>query len=428
MTGSAIFLSWSKCMSVYQKTTRTLEAKPKHRPGDVWKTDEGLWRGMNPEGVAKSFEDRDKATSHAKGPNHEEDNGGHEEGGDGKHKDTDLKTLMTGFFKRLKSVPEAVKAAVKASPEAVQRFVTDREHRKAITTKIATGMGKAAKEIPALLHKATKAELKEIHSGVAAVKKVFKKPPQKLTKHDKKALYAVGAYVVSGTVLAASGGLGALAGGLGKGFAKHVAAKAVHHILDTGFTHFEVGESVLHGLHHFTDHFASSGKVAAEEATDDDLAETLVTYLYEAVRQVLAKGLTDEDMAAFLEGVNEETKDMKTDKKASRNKEAVLRARTIRLAYANPELRPVLLPLLKVGFSSVSDKDLKGMAIIWNGANEATRRKWLGTLGGYFYHGLAWKDLEEVLAIPPRTSGMTEEHLRDLRHLLLFGGRLATKV
>lgn len=38
-----------------------------HKPGDVWKTDSGRWRAMDPKGNAWSFEDKDDASLYAKG-------------------------------------------------------------------------------------------------------------------------------------------------------------------------------------------------------------------------------------------------------------------------------------------------------------------------------------------------------------------------
>jgi len=40
---------------------------PLHKPGDVWHTDGGKWRGMNLDGKPKTFDDQDKAKSYAKG-------------------------------------------------------------------------------------------------------------------------------------------------------------------------------------------------------------------------------------------------------------------------------------------------------------------------------------------------------------------------
>lgn len=282
-----------------------------HHPGEVWKTQEGKWRSQNPSGDAKSFDNKEQAEAHAKP---KKDEGGHEEGGGEKK---GLKSMISSFFSKAKDLAPAAKAALKQAPKEAQRLIVDKDHRKEATSKAVEAMKKGAKAIPGILKHATTEELKEIKDGVLAVKKKFKKPPEEFTKHDKKALYAVGVYVVAGTVMAATGGLGAMAGTLGHSFAKHVAFKAISHIMDRGFTHYEVGHSFLHGLHHFTDHLASE-RVAArylfskEDATDEELQETLVTYIYQAIHDVLEEGLTDEDMVKVLEAVNE-----KTDKEAS---------------------------------------------------------------------------------------------------------------
>lgn len=46
-----------------------------HKPGDVWKTDSGRWRAMDPKGRAWSFEDKDDASLYAKGKRPGKDKG-----------------------------------------------------------------------------------------------------------------------------------------------------------------------------------------------------------------------------------------------------------------------------------------------------------------------------------------------------------------
>jgi len=281
-----------------------------HHPGEVWKTPDGKWRSKNPSGDAKSFDAKEQADAHAK-PKKDTGSG---DGGEGKGKG--FKALLSSFLEKAKDLAPSAKEALKRAPQEAQRLVVDKEHRKEATTKAVEVMKKGAKAIPTLLKNATKEELHEIKHGVSAVKKVFKKPPEKLTGPDKKALYAVGVYVVAGTVMAATGGLAAMAGTLGNSFAKHVAFKAVSHILDQGFTHFEVGHSLLHGLHHFSDHLASERvalrHIFGEGASEEELQEILLTYMYQAIHDVLDKGLTDEDMEKVLEAVNEKTENVKT--------------------------------------------------------------------------------------------------------------------
>lgn len=288
-------------------------ARERH-PGEVWKTPEGKWRSQNPAGDSKSFDTKDQADAYAK-PKKDEPK-----------KENDgpkgLKGMLSSFLEKAKKLTPVAKDALKQAPKEVQRLIVDKDHRKETTDKAVEMMKKGAKAIPTLLKNATKEEIHEIKHGVSAVKKVFKKPPEKLTGPDKKALYAVGVYVVAGTVMAATGGLGAMAGTLGNSFAKHVAFKAVNHILDQGFTHFEVGHSFLHGLHHFSDHLASERTASERVAlryvfgedgpSDDELQEILLTYVYQAIHDVMADGLSDEDMQKVLEAAND-----KSDKSAS---------------------------------------------------------------------------------------------------------------
>ena len=48
-------------------TPKTPPSQPSHRPGDVWQTSRGSWGGMNAEGLAKYFKNRETATAFAKG-------------------------------------------------------------------------------------------------------------------------------------------------------------------------------------------------------------------------------------------------------------------------------------------------------------------------------------------------------------------------
>lgn len=316
-----------------------------HHQGEVWKTENGKYRSMSPEGDVKSFDDSEKAKAHAKGKGQSEDHG-ESEG----HKGPSLKEVATKFLDKLKGVPSATKNIIQKSPENVKNFVVNKDHRKTVTDSIVSSMKKGAKGIPKLLKDATKAEVKEIHSGVKAFKKFFKKPPEKLTKHDKKALYAVGSYVAVAAVAGVAGGAALAATGFGKAFAKHIATKAIHKVLDHGLTHFEMGESILHGLHHFVGHTASANRVARRfagedvETTDDDLSETLLAYLHEAIRQTLSDGLSDDDMGEILKSLGEGEGSVEVEKESK--KTASLRSELIRVAHENPLLRPKILAIL----------------------------------------------------------------------------------
>jgi hypothetical protein len=261
-----------------------------HRPGDVWQTDSGKWRAMNDAGNAQSFDSKEDATAHAKGAR--EESHGEDQGGGS------LKGAIGSFLKKIKNLPATAVAAVKAAPPAVHKFVADKDHRKEVMTSVATGMKDGAKAIPGLIKNATKEELHEIKAGATAMKKFFKRPPEKLTGHDKKALYAVGAYVAAGAVGAVTGGAALAAGALGKSFLKHIAFKATSALLDKGFTHFEVGESLHHVVEHL--HLASLERRWAGEEAPSDEESILIAHVYKAVQETFKAGLDDEAMKKIV--------------------------------------------------------------------------------------------------------------------------------
>lgn len=345
-----------------------LTAGTRH-PGDVWRTEGGQWRALNHNNVAKSFDDKARADAHAKGgakkpppkPHGNSDGHGehdeHDEHDD--HASPALKEVVSKFLDKMKELPSAAKEFVTSAPEKVKKFVVDSDHRKEVMSSVATSMKEGAKKIPELLKKATKEELDEIKTGVSAAKKLFKRPPEKLSKHEKKALYAVGAYVVSTAVAAASGGAALAAGGFGKAFLKHVGLKAVNQLLDAGFTHFEVAESAAHGLHHFqhvVNHLASASeqedtllylRLAAESEKGDSASaeETLLAYVHAAVAEAMKKGLSDSDMEDILSSMGGGDSD-DSDDEPKEEKKASLRGDLIRLASSNKSLRPYLLQIL----------------------------------------------------------------------------------
>ena len=251
-------------------------------------------------------------------------------------------SVTEGFFSKLKSkVHAGVKEAVEGASKKVQSFVTDSKARKEMTSDMVSALKASPKKILDSVTASAKKEVKEIKHAGTAMKKLFEKPPEKWGKEDFKAVYATAVYAAAAVVGAAGGGPLMAAGALGKSFAAHVAAKAMHHVLDTGFTHGEAGHLALEGVHLI---------LASEKEPDYEAA--LVAHLTSAVGAVLAKGVTDEDMAEVLAGKHEgddpdwDSMPKPRAGKVKSTKEGSVRSQVIRLAYTNPELRPHLLPLL----------------------------------------------------------------------------------
>lgn len=253
-----------------------------------------------------------------------------DEGGGG------VSAKLKSFLGKVKGVPKATAEAVSKAPKQVQKFVADPEARKSAVSTLGKAIQESPKKIVSKLHESAKKELKELKHATHAARKALRKPPEKWTKEDWKAVYAAGVYVAGAAVAAAGGGPLMAVAMVGKSFAMHVGIKAMHEVLDNGFLHFEAGETVLHALH-----FASE-----DEGGDED-EEALITSLVVAVARVLEEGISDEDMESILKGTEEPDFEDFGQPKASEDKEASLREATIRLAHARPDLRPHLLPLLR---------------------------------------------------------------------------------
>lgn len=281
-------------------------------PGEVWRTEEGNWRAMGPHGGMKSFESQEEAKTYAKGKK-EEEKGPSEEEKKG------IKGKLTNLFNKVKGIPDRIKGEIEKASHTVQAIVADEESRKVALSHMADKIKKAGVDVVKKIHESAKDELKEIGHSVHAVKKLFKKPPEKLNKKDKAAIYSASVYV-AGAVLAAFPPGGALiaAKAVGSSFAKHIAIKSVHKFLDHAFLHYEAGESVFEGAH-------SIGKVlehfAAEDASDEEKMFNILTgYVVGAMKD----GISDEEMEAILQEKDPESQldDLPSEPKPEGGKKA----------------------------------------------------------------------------------------------------------
>lgn len=249
---------------------------------------------------------------------------------------------VRGLLNKVKGVSKAMVESVTSAPKKVQEFATNPEVRKKTLDSVAAKIKASPKKITERVIESAKHELGEFKHAGHAVKKLFKKPPEKWTTKDKKAVYATSVYVASMAIAASGGGAVMAAGAFGKSFTMHVGIKAVHAVLDEGFIHFEAGEMALHLLHHL--------HLAAEE---DESEQILVGNLTMAVAKVLSEGLSDEEMESILKGTEEPDVDALKEpkivqpKKENKGKEGALYSGVVRLAHERPDLRPLLLPLLR---------------------------------------------------------------------------------
>ena len=267
--------------------------------------------------------------------------------------------------------------SLKESNEATRTFFSSRRYRRKKMQQLGRAIKKGAKALAGRIVHAVKAEVHEVWEGVKALGQVLTPGSPPLDKKQKKAMYGLGAYV-AGAALAAAGGGALMAGAaVAKSFSLHVGIKAVSHLADSFFVHYEwgvEGSHIVHGVQHAAPHamahVLSGAKDVlthiASEKDDDKAGEVLVEAMVLAVSKVLDEGMSDDDVKRMLSGADDDDyddaadipaldklkdKSDKSDKSEGKGgkgkgKEASLRGRVIRLAHARPDLRPHLLPIV----------------------------------------------------------------------------------
>jgi hypothetical protein len=248
---------------------------------------------------------------------------------------------------------------LKKASESTRTFFSNRQYRRKKMGELGKSIKNGAKAIGHRIMHAAKAEVHEIGVGVKALKQVLTPGAKHLDKKQKKALYGLGAYVAGASMTLAGAGALMATAAVGKSFALHVGIKAVSHLADSFFTHFEwgvEGSHILHGVGHVMSHLASSRTSADSDADQQAIMEALVL----SVSTVLSDGMSDEDVDRMLSGAEDDAYDDVSDipaidkleekaqeKGSGKDKKASLRGRTIRLAHARPDLRPHLLAILR---------------------------------------------------------------------------------
>ena len=245
-----------------------------------------------------------------------------------------------GFLAGIKGISKAMVDSVTNAPAKVHAFVTDKSSRDETLKSVASAVRESPQKVSDSVWAGAKKEVHELKHAGKALAKALSKPRKDWDAEDKKAVYGATLYVVGAVMAASGGGAVMAAGAVGKSFALHVAAKAMHHAIDNGFTHFEGGETVVHLVEHL--HLAADGDEADQRL--------LMDHLTVAVGAVLDKGVSDAEMEDILKGSKEPSMDdfgQPKEAKEPKGKEASLRANLIRLAHQNPALRQHILPILK---------------------------------------------------------------------------------
>jgi hypothetical protein len=261
---------------------------------------------------------------------------------------------------------KSIMSDFRGAKKATKTFFSNNKYRQRKMKALGSAIRDGAKALGKRLMHAAQAEVHEVGVGLKAVRQVLTPGSPPLEKKQKKALYGLGAYVAGATLAATGAGVLMAGASLAKSFSLHVGIKAVSHLADSFFTHFEWGVEGSHIVHGVTDALSHVAATKDDAKADDALMEAMVL----AVSKVLEKGMTDAEVKSMLSGEDVDAYDAvkdipaidklkgkadkedgagKEDKADKADKEASLRGRAIRLAHARPDLRPHLLPLISGG-------------------------------------------------------------------------------
>jgi hypothetical protein len=260
---------------------------------------------------------------------------------------------------------QAITKAFQGANKQTKTFFSSPRYRRKKMQALGGAIKKGANAISHRISHAIKAEVEEVGVGVKAIKQVLTPGSAPLSKKQKKAVYGLGAYVAGASMAAAGGGVLMASAAVGKAFSLHVGMKAVSHLADSFFTHYEWGVEASHAAHgaaHLVKgiksvltHIAADRTAGGGSDSDDDQV-AIVEAMVLAVAKVLDDGMDEDAVRQMLSGADDDAYDDVDDipamnklvekSDASGSKKAALRERVIRLAYTRPDLRPHLLPIV----------------------------------------------------------------------------------
>lgn len=213
---------------------------------------------------------------------------------------------MEAWRDRLKGLSESAVSFARSAPKAVKSFMGDPEFRK-------NTIGEAKKHLSLAsvgkrLAETVKHEIKEYKTAAAGVKKVLS--GGKMSKHERHAFTTVATHLAIGGAAAAFAATGPLAGAaiFAKGLARQIALKSVKKSLENFHLLDELGH-VGHGVAHLLEH------IAAEKQEADP--EEVMTNLVLACVAKEMDNLTDEDLVAALNDMNEEGEEQESEPKTA---------------------------------------------------------------------------------------------------------------
>lgn len=206
------------------------------------------------------------------------------------------KKKLQGWLSKAKGLTEKAKERVKSLPGEAQKFVSDPDFRKKVTTA-------AAKEIKAAPKKYTKQVLHhfehEVHEVKGALKNVSQgKPP---TKKQAKAIAGLAVEVAVAALSIKTAGLAGAGFHLGKSLAKHAALSALHGRLGDAYVFGFGGTHLIEGLLHVAGEDAAPAKKKPKSDDPEKFVEDLVL----AIADEMEKGFDDETVVKALNGEDE---------------------------------------------------------------------------------------------------------------------------
>lgn len=225
-----------------------------------------------------------------------------DKGQDKGHKDEGVEKKQKGSF--FKGLSEKAKAFVTKSSAAVQKFVSDEEHRARVMTEAGKTILSSPKTYALRLVQTAKEEVHEFKEAGAALKNLAQ--GKKLDHHQKKALKTVAIHMSIAVAAAALTSTGVLAGAavFAKGMVQKIALKAAAHALEKVHLVQEITH-IGHGAHELFE--AMHHVLASDQSEDDDREidqidpeEAFAILVMQSVVKTM-KDLDDADMADILE-------------------------------------------------------------------------------------------------------------------------------
>ena len=198
---------------------------------------------------------------------------------------------LSGFLSSIKGVTKAMADSLAKAPEHVQKFVSDPKERAKVLGEAKAKLKEAPGELGKKIKEAAHEQVKEYKTAGQGVKKLFKGEP--LSKHEKKAMFAVALTSANVAIAAVTGGTALAAGTFGKSMIKSIAMNAAH--ASMGNLHL-LGEAR---------ELASGVKEVMEmlklgaDGEDEDMKKFL-GYVIQNTMESLDKGVSDKDMEGVL--------------------------------------------------------------------------------------------------------------------------------